>query len=197
VAVKLHIGCFDQPAAGWINTDITPHIWIARVPGAAAALHRVGVLSDERYEAHKSGVFRQVRYQSLSRRFRFADGSVDAIFASHVLEHLARSTAENVAKEAHRVLRVGGVLRIAVPDLDRAVEDYQPEDAEGWFTQLLEADQRGKNRHQFMYNEVSLTALLARAGFRDVQRRAYREGSCPDLELIDNRPESLFVEATR
>ena len=26
---KLHLGCFDQVLSGWINTDITPHIFLS------------------------------------------------------------------------------------------------------------------------------------------------------------------------
>ena len=32
---RLHIGAFNCGIAGWINTDITMHLWIARVPLAA------------------------------------------------------------------------------------------------------------------------------------------------------------------
>ena len=38
--------------------------------------------------------------------------------------------------------------------------------------------------------------MLADEGFGDVRGRDYRDGRCPDLELLDNRPEiTLFVEA--
>jgi hypothetical protein len=43
-----------------------------------------------------------------------------------------------------------------------------------------------------------LTAVLESVGFRDIVRRAYREGLTPDLEVLDNRPEeTLFVEARK
>jgi predicted SAM-dependent methyltransferase len=48
-----------------------------------------------------------------------ADGSVVEIYASHVYEHLAYFVELNHAlREAHRVLRPGGVLRVSVPDLE-------------------------------------------------------------------------------
>jgi hypothetical protein len=46
-----------------------------------------------------------------------------------------------------------------------------------------------------MYNFESLKQLLQEAGFNRVLRRDYREGECPDVKHLDNRPESLFVEA--
>ena len=35
----LHLGCFDRPIPGWVNTDITPHLFIARVPLLPRAMH--------------------------------------------------------------------------------------------------------------------------------------------------------------
>jgi hypothetical protein len=44
-------------------------------------------------------------------------------------------------------------------------------------------------------NERSLGERLAAAGFTDVRRCCYQQGRCPDVERIDSRPESLFMEA--
>ncbi len=44
------------------------------------------------------------------------DGSVDAIRASHVMEHIpAGQDRIDVMNEAHRVLRLGGVFEVIVP----------------------------------------------------------------------------------
>ena len=50
---------------------------------------------------------------------RFADESVDEIYASHVLEHLSYVGKLPAAlAEFHRVLKQGGVARISVPDFE-------------------------------------------------------------------------------
>jgi predicted SAM-dependent methyltransferase len=50
---------------------------------------------------------------------RFADESVDEIYASHVLEHLGYVGKLPAAlAEFHRVLKLGGVVRISVPDFE-------------------------------------------------------------------------------
>jgi hypothetical protein len=41
-----------------------------------------------------------------------------------VLEHLRRPDAERFMRECHRVLRPGGLLRVAVPDLERIARAY-------------------------------------------------------------------------
>jgi len=122
----------------------------------------------------------------------------EAIVSSHVLEHLPLHGARQCLSECHRCLAPGGVLRIAVPDLDAAIAEYQPHAAYAWATGLFEADQPSeKNMHHFMYNFETLRGLLASAGFAEVTRRSYRQGVCPDLERLDNRPAWLFVEAVK
>jgi hypothetical protein len=61
IARKLHIGAFDQVLPGWINADITPHIFVTRVPGLTVLLHRAAVIAELRYRQHKEGTFNGVR----------------------------------------------------------------------------------------------------------------------------------------
>jgi len=50
---------------------------------------------------------------------RFADGSVQEIYASHVLEHLSyQDRLPRALGELYRVLRPGGAAMISVPDLE-------------------------------------------------------------------------------
>jgi SAM-dependent methyltransferase len=197
---KLHLGAFDQVHEGWVNTDITPHLLVARVPGLAFVLHRAGVIDARRYASHRDGAFRSLRYLDLSRPFRFPDASFECVFASHVLEHLHRDVAESCLRETHRVLAPGGILRVSVPDLDRIVADYDPADPDRFLWGIFQGrGRRAKRsaRHWWHYNAVSLEALLRRVGFREVTQREYRQGRCPDVERIDNRPGSLFMEAVK
>jgi SAM-dependent methyltransferase len=197
---KLQLGSFDHAPDGWLNTDITPHLLVARVPGLALLLHGAGALSDERYASHRSGAFRAVRYLNLARPFRFPDNTFEAVLATHVLEHLHPDVAERCLREAHRVLQPGGILRVAVPDLDRMVADYDPADPDNFLWGIYQgrgARAKRSARHWWHYNAGSLAALLRRIGFREVDRREFREGRLPDVERVDTRPGSLFVEAVK
>jgi SAM-dependent methyltransferase len=195
---KLHFGAFDVVHDGWLNTDVTPHMLAARVPGLPRLARAAGRLSDERWAAYRDGRFERLRYLDLTRPLPYPDGSFRAAHGSHVLEHLAPEEAEQLLRELHRVLGRGGILRVAVPDLDRLVAEYDPADPDAFLTGLLQGRTRSRSRHRhwWHYNERSLRALLERCGFSDVRRREFREGRCPDVERIDTRPESLFMEAT-
>lgn len=54
----------------------------------------------------------------------FENEEFDAVYSSHVLEHFSKIEASNFLSEIHRVLKPGGILRIAVPDLERFAKGY-------------------------------------------------------------------------
>jgi predicted SAM-dependent methyltransferase len=58
------------------------------------------------------------------RGIPFADASFDAVYASHVVEHLTPREALRLLQEGRRVLRSGGTLRLVVPDLEGIVRAY-------------------------------------------------------------------------
>ena len=60
----------------------------------------------------------------VSQGLPFEDSSCDAAYCSHLLEHLPKEAAPAFLAECLRVLRPGGVLRLAVPDLEAIVRLY-------------------------------------------------------------------------
>jgi SAM-dependent methyltransferase len=54
----------------------------------------------------------------------FRTGAFDVVYHSHLLEHLTRTEGTALLTECWRVLRPGGVLRVAVPDLERIATLY-------------------------------------------------------------------------
>ena len=196
--VKLHLGCFDDVWAGWINTDITPHIALARIPGLARVLHRLGLLSAERYRQHLAGIFRQMRRLNVNRRFPFHDGTVTAVYSSHLLNNLEPVVAARCVHEIHRVLKPGGEARFAVPDLDRVIREYDPQNVDAFLTGFFQIQQKwNKNKQHWHYNELSLGRLLQAAGFSFIRRCAFRQGATPDIARFEKRDGSLFMEATK
>ena len=65
-----------------------------------------------------------VRTHDLQKPLPFEAESFSAVYHSHVLEHLPRERALSFLKECHRVLQPKGVLRVAVPDLERQATLY-------------------------------------------------------------------------
>lgn len=196
--LKLHLGCFDRATKGWINTGITPHLWVALVPGLPRLLFRMGKITRARLEQHKRGVFKDLTYLDVTKRFPYSDETFDFVFSCHMLEHLFVHKAQACIAEIFRVLKPGGICRVVVPDLDKIVADYNPDQPELFLKRIFECDVRSRNAHHWHYNANSLLRLLRDAGFHEAYQCAYRQGRCPDLESLDNRAdESLFVEAIK
>ncbi len=62
----------------------------------------------------------------------FADGCFDAVYHSHVFEHLKPDQGEQLLAECFRVLAPGGVLRIVVPDLEKIAQLYLQKHEQAW-----------------------------------------------------------------
>lgn len=54
----------------------------------------------------------------------FPDGTFDAVYHAHTLEHLRFGEVMAFLRECHRVLKRGGVARVVVPDLEYSVRLY-------------------------------------------------------------------------
>lgn len=54
----------------------------------------------------------------------FPGESFEAVYHSHLLEHLPRSKALAFLCECHRVLKPGGIVRVVVPDLEQIARLY-------------------------------------------------------------------------
>jgi len=197
--MKLHLGAFDRAIDGWINTDITPHIWISGIPLLPFALYKLNMMTSERYHQHKDKVFSKLKYLDLTKPLPFPSDSAEAIFSSHVLEHLFMDEVERLIPEIYRVLKPGGICRVFVPDLEKIVALYGPDDPREFLEGVFEIAKRGavKNQHHCGFTGGLLTRLFSEAGFSECSIEQFRAGKCPDIEHLDNRPESLFFEAVK
>jgi predicted SAM-dependent methyltransferase len=54
----------------------------------------------------------------------FNNETFEVVYHSHVLEHIPKAKAKGFILECHRVLKKGGTIRIAIPDLERIALNY-------------------------------------------------------------------------
>lgn len=138
-----------------------------------------------------------------------AGARLDAIVAIHVLQDLPYADVLPALVELRRLLRTGGTLRLALPDLEKAVEAYRGNDPRYFYVPDCDAQDIGAKliTQLVWYGSVRtpmifgfIRELLARAGFSMIHRCAFGRTMSGDLELVslDNRErESFFVEAVR
>ena len=72
-------------------------------------------------------------WADISSRLPFRNGSVDAFYSSHVIEHLPGQALPFHFAEMFRCLRNGRVIRVGGPHGDSAVRKFQENDA-AWFS---------------------------------------------------------------
>lgn len=66
----------------------------------------------------------EVMAWNLTQGIPFEKETFDVVYHSHFLEHLSKMQAIKLLQECYRVLRPGGILRVAVPDLEQIVHNY-------------------------------------------------------------------------
>jgi predicted SAM-dependent methyltransferase len=144
--LKINLGSGERPLPGFINVDA-----LADAPG-------VDVVAD------------------ISEPLPFEDGSAELIYAAHILEHFPTDQVPALLRDWRRVLRDGGQLLVAVPDLD--VIARMLVERSGWFTPphspwigaIFGGQKDAYDFHKTGFNAPWLAYLLNEAGFGTVRR---------------------------
>jgi SAM-dependent methyltransferase len=211
---RINVGCGSSPTQEWLNFDGSPSVRLASRPLLTRLFHSLGLLTEEnrRFIAFCRGA--DIRWANAAR-LPVPSGSADVLYSSHMLEHLDQREAMQFLAEARRVLREGGIIRLAVPDLRRMITDYETDgDADRLVSRSKLAHTRpqtilqklrwlfvaDRSHHRWMYDAESLSLLLAKAGFTHVlvQPAGTTAITNPgDLNLREREDESLYVEAQR
>jgi predicted SAM-dependent methyltransferase len=199
--VKINFGCSSTNCPGWINIDnALGHILITKIPGLPFLLYKLGLLKKESYQAHIQGKFKNVRYGDVRKTLPFKNNTVDYIYHSHLLEHLHYDEGIKFLKECYRILKPGGLMRIVLPDLEGEAKKYIKQIEKGKTKQNF-TDEFVKlffsYGHKWMYDRFSLSKILRDIGFSKITICSYRKGKCPDIDKLDVRPNSLFMEAEK
>ena len=147
----------------------------------------------------------------------FRNDSIDVIVCMSAINYFTRDRGSTLIQEVHRVLRPGGITRFGVQDMKSIAKRYVENDQDFFFQKLSNGNDRfegptigdkfaawfygyytagGPGR--YFYDFESLAYLFKNAGFKIVERRAYRESRLPEVFNIDNRPDQmLFLEAIK
>lgn len=141
-------------------------------------------------------------YWDLRRGLPFDDNTVEAVYSSHLFEHLTFEQGQTLMAEALRVLRPGGSFSIAVPDARIYVEHYLgqrdlPAEYFGWeaaFNNSTRIDALNyvaymAGEHTYMFDLENLVFRLKTAGFDRVQPREFD----PETDMSERDYESIYA----
>lgn len=155
----LHVGCANRYYDGFINSD--------KMTGWKGKEHKLDLV------------------MPLGEPWPYEDGSVDGIVGMHVFQQLSWRELVVAFREAYRVLKKGGVLRMGVPMVE--ITEKPLEWLLGW-----------NNINLFSF-DILKRVLVDRIGFKHIRRRGFRKSRLAILGKVDNREErgTWYVECVK
>ncbi len=154
----------------------------------------------------------KVRYGCIVKGLPVKNGLANAVYCSHVLEHIDRTSIEKALENTYKMLRPGGVFRLVVPDLAWRTKEFVAANQDGNVSAADEFMRKchlgqirpakgiisrarqlfGNSDHRWMYDEAAMTALLIKAGFAEVRR--CRFGDAEDQSFVLVEDEGRFLD---
>jgi predicted SAM-dependent methyltransferase len=123
----------------------------------------------------------------------YAAGSLDEIRASHVLEHLTFADASKAIEHWFELLKPGGIIRIAVPDVDKCLS--QTNGKRLFYLMGGQLDEH--DIHRSAYDAERLEALLESVGFAGVEEWVSTDNDCSTHVVTLNRMAVKPLQAER
>ena len=187
-------GCGLSAPVEWLNFDSSPTLRWERTP-----LIGRWTKNAERFPPH-------VKVGDIVTGLPLPDGSCKGIYASHVLEHLARDDFYKALENTFKLLAPGGIFRLIVPDLAyigreyiRLLDNRDPEASHYLVNATIfgeETRPRGltamayqmlnTSRHLWMWDEFSLRKALEDRGFVHIRRCAFDDCDDPMFRLVES-----------
>lgn len=168
----------------------------------------------------------QVMYLDATNPFPFENDVFDYIYSEHMIEHISWHQGAFMLRECLRVLKPGGTIRIATPDLAVLIGLYGQDKTEmgeayirwitdrflsgiGVYKATFVINNAFRNwGHQFLYDADLMAMALQEAGFTDIKQCPTGESDHAQLSGIESHGknvadtemavfETMVFEATR
>lgn len=199
-------GCGWCAPESWTNFDASPTLRFERIP-----------LIGRLYTKNHARFPKNVHYGDITNGLPIADNSCEAVYCSHILEHLALDDFSLALKNTYKILRAGGVFRFVVPDLEFLINNYQCDPTHLAAIKLMQSTRLGKEKrarglqgllslwignsqHLWMWDYKSLIFELEQEGFQNIRRATFGDSSLPlftDVESFERWDNCLGVECIK
>ncbi len=172
----VNLGCGNKTHPDCLNVDWSIYARIKRNPiGRRLAPLVFNGVRRKQFEALDDDVV----VHDLRKGIPLDDESADAVYHSHVLEHIDRELVTGFFTEIRRVMRPGGVHRIVVPDLERYAREYLASLDQALY------DSRAQVGHDSLVSQMLLQMVRREAYGTSLQRPLRRRAE--NLVLGDAR----------
>lgn len=190
--IRINLGCGSDIKEGWLNLDEYANSFCG----------------------DKNNINKQNLIQYDCRNgFPIKNNSVNLIYSSHFFEHLTPTEALNLYKDSFRILKNGGIFRIALPNIIKIMKAIFYEDLD-YLTPLMHDERvmfkiEGKPNkidflnyciyqhyeHKYIYDSEKVKEILEYVGFTKVTESEFNLDCDIDNEV--RKKYSFYVEATK
>ncbi len=189
-------GCGNVNVQDWLNFDASPTLRIQKIPLIGNFLKPyLNCIFDDK-----------IMYGDIVKGLPIKDNSADAVFCSHVLEHLYLEDFYKALENTYKILKPSGVFRCIVPDLNKYIADYitsikSTNENKKVLASLVFCKSTsfgkenrkkgikgvlsgffGNSVHRWMWDEYSLTNELKKIGFINI--KYFSQGLSDDKMLL-------------
>jgi ubiquinone/menaquinone biosynthesis C-methylase UbiE len=143
-----------------------------------------------------------VEYGDVIKGLPVPANSCQAIYCSHVLEHLSLEDCQKTIHNVFKLLQPGGTFRFVLPDLEfwaqKYLNDPSPEASKEFLREIqlgLEKKPEGlvkffyewlrTSAHLWMWDYRAMEAELKQAGFVDIRRATFNDSADPLFKLVE------------
>ena len=164
----------------------------------------------ESLDFDKKFFIRSSQHHGVAWRTKLPSNTYDLLFAGNILEHVTHYRIEKVLAEFNRIMKIGGTIRITVPDLELAAKAYIDKNKSfftndrcgdtgdlgvgGMFVRTIVSSGHevvaltsdfteilGRYAHLYAYDFDMLKILLEKWGFEKVERSTYTGSNTPEM----------------
>jgi len=151
-------------------------------------------------------------YLNATKKFPFKDDTFQYIFSEHMIEHITYDRALAMLRQCRRVLKPGGTIRIATPDLNvlLALHTNEPDPMQKqyiqwitdrflWWIHDYDATFVINNAfrnwfHIFLYDYNLLAKTMQKAGFTNITRYEPGQSQDPHLQNLESHGKNIGNE---
>jgi hypothetical protein len=205
----IQFGCGTCAPEGWRNFDAGPAFWVQKyLPFLKSLVIRKG---------YPDYPVRNMEYADVIAGLPVRPESANAVYCSHVLEHLALNEFRATVRNVFGYLQTGGRFRIVVPDIEYLTRQYCADSRPDAASQFLEASHLGeqnakrgiralpqllfgRSNHLWMWDYKGMELELGNAGFANIRRARFNDSEDARFKEVEDpgRWENcLGVECTR
>ena len=188
---KLNFGCGLSVDGTWVNYDGSPTLRLQRI--RFLPLRHV-------IKPYFPDV---VQYGDIVKGLPEKDDSFDAVYCSHVLEHLSHEDFVIALNEVMRVLKPGGVFRGVLPDLEYSVGRYIVDKSDSACSSFMSStglgtkkrshglvgllrSYIGNSNHLWYWDYKGLKSGLEETGFINVRRAFFGDSHFTVFSEVEN-----------